>query len=445
MSEGVTMKKQKVNLDDLEFCVFDLETTGGNHTKDGIIEIGLVVIKNKKIIQEKNYLINPKQRIPEFIQKLTSISDNDVKDAPVIEDVIDEILEIMSGRILVAHNTSFDVPFFNSVLFRLGRNELTNKSICTNLMTKFLIPNLLSTNLTYMSKVFNINHGKAHRALDDAKASAQLLLKYLSIFEKKNIDKINHLYYPRNKYELDRLHIKSSEYSETEIDNTISKIQAPFLFSLKGEKGTLDYVISLTPSPEHLQFLKEKVLSLKGSWETISIQIFGSYCEAYLHFLKYITKLKYNIQKEVEEELLNLFSININELNQITKDLKNKPDDTIRNEFGSFIIVGHLVKSQYIIFNTQSIGTKNMLVFKYPAHQKKLQQFINSRIHKKLSLRSMPLTFLGILILISQKSDEHIHQTKGMIKKKQVPEIMSAIESSLSKYEYPHNYPQQYI
>ena len=42
MSEGVRMNTKKVNLDSLEFCVFDLETTGGNHAKDGIIEISLV-------------------------------------------------------------------------------------------------------------------------------------------------------------------------------------------------------------------------------------------------------------------------------------------------------------------------------------------------------------------------------------------------------------------
>ena len=53
MSEGVIMQQNQVNLSALEFCVFDLETTGGNHTKDGIIEIGLVVIKNKKYISKK--------------------------------------------------------------------------------------------------------------------------------------------------------------------------------------------------------------------------------------------------------------------------------------------------------------------------------------------------------------------------------------------------------
>jgi DNA polymerase III subunit epsilon len=439
------MVKNKVNLNDLEFCVFDLETTGGNHTKDGIIEIGLVVIKNKKITLEKNYLINPRQKIPDFIQKLTSIYDRDVKDAPVIDDVIHEILEIMSDRILVAHNTSFDVPFFNSVLTRLGMDELKNKSICTNLMTKFLIPNLLSTNLTYMAKMFKLDHGKAHRALDDARASAQLLLRYLDIFEQKNIDKINHLYYPRNKYELDRIHLKSQQCDQSELDAILIKIKTPFLCSLKGERGTLDYVIALSAKKEHLDYLREKIISTKSSWETLSIQIFGSYSEAYLNFLKYIPKLKFETQKEIQNDLLKLFGIAEHKFEAMTKNLRNNPDETITNELGSFVISGHLVKNQYLIFNTQASGSKNMLVFKFPAHQKKLQQFINARIHKKTNFRSLPTSFYSIFILVSQNSDEHIFITKGILKKKQVSQVISCIEELLPKYKYSHNYPQQYI
>ena len=75
-------------------------------------------------------------------------------DAPKIDEVIEEILEFMGDRILVAHNTSFDVPFFNSVLKRLNIEQLENRSLCTNLMTKYMIPNLMNSNLNYMSKVF---------------------------------------------------------------------------------------------------------------------------------------------------------------------------------------------------------------------------------------------------------------------------------------------------
>ena len=163
-------------LDNLSFCVFDLETTGGNHDLDQIIEIGMVKIEKRKVTQEKHLLINPGMEIPIFIQKLTSIGPSDMKDAKKIEEVIDDILAFMGDSILVAHNVSFDVPFFNSVLRRLGKPTIENKSLCTVLMTKYLIPDLLNSNLNYMSKIFGIEHTKAHRALDDTKATAELLL-----------------------------------------------------------------------------------------------------------------------------------------------------------------------------------------------------------------------------------------------------------------------------
>ena len=139
--------ESKKLLSSIEFCVFDLETTGGNHKHDKIIEIGLIKIKNLKIVEKKHYLINPEIKIPDFIQKLTSIGQEDVVSCPKIGEVIEDILDFMGDSVLVAHNTSFDIPFFNSVLKRLNIPERTNQSICTNLMTKYLIPNLLNSSL----------------------------------------------------------------------------------------------------------------------------------------------------------------------------------------------------------------------------------------------------------------------------------------------------------
>ena len=65
--------KNNIDIRNLNFCIFDLETTGGNHQKDGIIEIGLVIVHNLEIVMEKNFLIRPEIKIPEFIQNLTSI------------------------------------------------------------------------------------------------------------------------------------------------------------------------------------------------------------------------------------------------------------------------------------------------------------------------------------------------------------------------------------
>ena len=173
-------KQESIDLlRDLSFCVIDLETTGGNHDSDQIIEIGMVRIEGLEIADEKNFLIDPGMRIPDFIQKLTSIKQKDVKGCPKIEDVIDDIVDFIGDDVIVAHNISFDLPFLNSVLRRLGKEELDNRNLCTNVMTKHMIPEIMSSNLNYMSQLFEIDHSKAHRAYDDAMATARLLLKFL--------------------------------------------------------------------------------------------------------------------------------------------------------------------------------------------------------------------------------------------------------------------------
>ena len=254
-------------LKDIDFCVFDLETTGGNHSRDKIIEIGLIKVQNLKIIEKKHFLINPEIKIPDFIQKLTSISQKDVSSCPKINEVIDDILNFMGNSVVVAHNTSFDVPFFNSVLSRLNLPERKNRSICTNLMTKNLIPNLLNSNLNYMSRIFAIKHAKAHRALDDALATAELLIHFLNIFIKKGITKINHLYYPRNKFELDKIHIKK-QTPENNIRKDLSEIKMPFLISFKGKNGVILFSIPCNNSPKELELIL-KSHNYKTFWHFI--------------------------------------------------------------------------------------------------------------------------------------------------------------------------------
>jgi DNA polymerase III subunit epsilon len=109
----------------LKFCVIDLETTGGNPLTEKIIEIGMVKIEDRRIFEEASFLVNPLKEIPDFVQKLTGIRKADVEHAPKIEEVIDEVIEFIGkDSILVAHNTSFDVPFFK----RRFKNSATAES-----------------------------------------------------------------------------------------------------------------------------------------------------------------------------------------------------------------------------------------------------------------------------------------------------------------------------
>lgn len=421
-------------LHSLTFCVFDLETTGGNHQHDKIIEIGLVKIKELKIIDQKSFLIKPDMHIPEFIQKLTSIKDADVNDAPLIEDVMDEILEFMGDAILVAHNTSFDVPFFNSVLRRMERPELQNKSICTYLMTKYMIPNLLSSNLNYMSKIFNLQHQKAHRALDDAMASAELLLKYLTIFIHKNISKVNSLYYPKNKFELDRINFKKDVPLEGIIEQ-INSLNSPFLVTLKGIEGVVLFSMPAHGKPEEKAYIIEKIKKIP--FEILTLKLTGPYFLGLLEMSSYFSKISDLLEVETIQKLC--------EFNGI--DEKSVELHTMLDMPADFIVVNHLIPEQYVIYPLRSLHQKLELVFRYPTHQNKLVQYINSKSArmgqgkmKKDHLNPMINNFL-VQYLKTSRDFLVINRENAKITNNEIKDpIEKFMAENPNNYDFPHIY-----
>ncbi|MBK23402.1 MAG: hypothetical protein CME70_05290 [Halobacteriovorax sp.] len=432
----------------MSFCVFDLETTGGNHKNDKIIEIGMVKIENLEIIKEADYLIQPEIQIPDFIQKLTSITPEDVEDAPKIEEVIDEILEFMGDSILVAHNTSFDVPFFNSVLRRLGKPELENRSLCTNLMTKYLIPNLMNSNLNYMSKIFEISHRKAHRALDDASATAELLLNYLKIFIDKKIQKINHLYYPRNRYELDRIHFKRDEDNET-IKKKLTTMRTPGLITFKGENGVILFALPLRNSTKEKEYIATQIDSI--DWEMITIRLYGPFLESLVHFSNLFNKLESNIRTEV---LKFLWEEHLPSLKMPLKatDEDGPTEPILERKFGDFVITNHLVPEQMIIFPISSLHQKSCLIFRYPSHKKKLLQYINSKSSrmsnnklKKIHIHPGLKTFIDTYLKNSKENKSDLFIFNKSIPQKNTDEFIKSLEDFLSNNPNTYNYPKEYI
>ena len=95
------------------FCVFDIETTGLNKKYEKITEIAVCKVKDGKIIDEFTTFVNPEKHIPEEVQNLTHITDELVKDAPTIEEVLPQFIEFTKDSVLVAHNSSFDVGFIS--------------------------------------------------------------------------------------------------------------------------------------------------------------------------------------------------------------------------------------------------------------------------------------------------------------------------------------------
>lgn len=444
--ENLVIKQIK----EMDFVVFDLETTGGNHQNDKIIEIGLVKIQKLKIVDKKSFLIDPEMKIPDFIQKLTHIKQKDVANAPKIEDVIEEILEFMGNATLVAHNTSFDVPFFNSVLRRLKIDELENPSICTNLMTKYLIPNLQSSNLNYMSKIFNIKHKKAHRALDDAQATAELILKYLNIFIKKDIEKLNHLYYPRNRYELDRCHYKvNNENNQNDLIQKIKDLKTSALLTLKGEHGIILYTFPFSKNSKENSVTFEHIKSL--SWNVATLKYFGPFLETLIHFNGLISKLENQLRKKVMSELWSTYLSETpfpKNFDETTSDSNHQ----IWKELGDFVISNHLVPEQMVIYPLGALNLKNQLIFRYPGHKKKLIQYINSKSQKVVNKKGKkdftnPLmkAFIEHYLIKQKKSGNTILFVKKKQPLQNTQDFYDELEQFMHAHSKGHNYPISFI
>jgi DNA polymerase-3 subunit epsilon len=156
------------------YAVVDVETTGGKQPQHRITEIGVVKIINGEVVDSWSSLINPQRHISAFITKLTGISNDMVKDAPLFCEVADSLTQFMQNCVFVAHNVNFDYGFFKQEYQRIERNFVMPK-LCTVRETRKHFPGLSSYSLGNLTKHFDIPLVDHHRALCDAQAAAELL------------------------------------------------------------------------------------------------------------------------------------------------------------------------------------------------------------------------------------------------------------------------------
>ncbi|MBB5178662.1 ATP-dependent DNA helicase DinG [Planomicrobium koreense] len=160
------------------YVVVDIETTGHSPAKgDRIIQIAMVTIENDIIIDTYTEFIHPQKKIPVFIQDLTGISDVDVKDALPFEAHAAKIFSMLEDAVFVAHNTNFDLPFLQAEFQRSGLPKWHGLTMDTVEMVRLMYPTAFSFKLQDIASVLNIPLENAHRADDDAVATAHLFLK----------------------------------------------------------------------------------------------------------------------------------------------------------------------------------------------------------------------------------------------------------------------------
>lgn len=183
-----------LSIEEAEFSVLDFETTGTSSKFARAIEVGIVKMKNGKVIDTYSSLINPGSQIPYQITLLTGITNEDVLNAPYFEDIIDEIDFFISGSILVAHNLPFDLSFLKSEYLRAGKEIGEIPKVCTLKLARKIYPALPSKSLGNVVKFLKIKHRHVHRALGDASATAKILDKMLTqLQEEHHIDEVGQL------------------------------------------------------------------------------------------------------------------------------------------------------------------------------------------------------------------------------------------------------------
>ena len=169
---------------DTTYCVFDLETTGLSYRTEKITEIGIMKIKGGEVIDTFSCFVNPEKHIPEKVTEVTNITDDMVKDAETIEQVLPKVLEFFGDSVLVAHNADFDIGFLKHNAKILGY-ELNNTYLDTLKLAKMLFPNYKKYKLGIIAENLGIKVEVAHRALDDVDTTVKVFNVMIDMLKEK--------------------------------------------------------------------------------------------------------------------------------------------------------------------------------------------------------------------------------------------------------------------
>ena len=176
-----------------DFVVIDLETTGLNPASAAITEIAAVRIANGRVTQEFHTLVNPGRRIPAAITRLTGITDDMVRNHSRIDQIFPQLHTFFGAATLVAHNADFDLGFLNFDVQRLQSAPLLNQSVCTLRLAKRLLTGMRSRSLDAVASHLGVSGFDRHRALGDARITAEVFLIFLEQLSERGIKTLGQL------------------------------------------------------------------------------------------------------------------------------------------------------------------------------------------------------------------------------------------------------------
>ena len=175
------------------FVVLDLETTGGGPSPFGITEIGAVRVVDGRLTETFATLVNPHQRIPPFVSRLTGITDEMVADAPPIGEALPAFLDFLGDDVAVAHNAAFDMGHLDAAHRGLTGTGLDRPHVCTLRLARRLLPELRRRSLDSVAGVLGIASWDRHRALPDARIAAEIFTVFLERLAERNVARLDEL------------------------------------------------------------------------------------------------------------------------------------------------------------------------------------------------------------------------------------------------------------
>ncbi len=230
-------ERLRVPLGQARYVVVDLETTGGRPGPGAILEIGAYRMEGVRMTESFATLVRPRARIPPFVTRLTSITDEMVAEAPPIERVLGEFRDFLGDAVMVAHNAPFDFAFLDFEFRRLFGIGIKNPVLCTLRLSRRFAPSLRRRRLDALAEHYGLSTAGRHRGLGDARMAAELLAIFLELAAQNGVNRLDRL--------LD-LHGRGAAGRRIErhvAPEVIAALPAaPGVYLMRNERGDLLYV-----------------------------------------------------------------------------------------------------------------------------------------------------------------------------------------------------------
>jgi DNA polymerase III subunit epsilon len=173
-------------LEEASYVVVDLETTGLRPGQSGICEIGAVRLRGFEVEAEFETLVDPGQPIAAGASAVTGLRNEHLRGAPRPAEAVRSFLAFAGDAVLVAHNARFDLAFLDRETERLTGSRIGSPVVDTvRLARRLLAGRVAGFGLGQLAWFLGTAERPCHRALPDARATAELLLALIGLAQER--------------------------------------------------------------------------------------------------------------------------------------------------------------------------------------------------------------------------------------------------------------------